>query len=81
MIYAVLQGVWVLYRINKVKGGESVSSSFSKTCCQCRFSEIFKGRQIIYEPYSYDDAKHYQVQSEHGRIQNTFKHLSRNVFA
>ena len=28
----------------------SASSSFSKTCCQCNFSEIFKGRQIMLEP-------------------------------
>ena len=29
----------------------SASSSFSKTCCQCDFSEIFKERQIILEPF------------------------------
>ena len=28
----------------------SASSGFSKRCCQCTFSGIFKGRQIILEP-------------------------------
>ena len=75
MIDVVIQGAWVFYRINKDKGDESASSTFSKTCCQCNFSEILKGREIILEPFrnskylisclllSYDDIKHYQVQS------------------
>ena len=70
----------------------SASSNFSKRCCWCNFSEIFKGRQIIVEPcrnskysilldVSYDDTKHYQVQSEHSRIHNLFKHLRWSIFA
>ena len=50
VINVVPQGALVLHRINKDEGDESVSSCFSKTCCQCNFSEIFKRRQIILEP-------------------------------
>ena len=67
----------------------SAYSRFSKRYCQCNFYEILKGRQIIVEPCRnskypikcYDDTKHYQVQSEHRRIQNPFKYLRWNVFA
>ena len=48
---ACLNGVCLLFRVNgycvvltKIKTMNLASSSFSKTCCQCNFSEIFKGR-------------------------------------
>ena len=50
MVNVALQFVRVLNRINKDVGDESVFSGFLKTYCQCNFSEIFKGRQIILEP-------------------------------
>ena len=55
---ACLNGVCLLFRVNgycvvltKIKTMNLASSSFSKTCCQCNFSEIFKGRQIVLEPF------------------------------
>ena len=40
-----------LYGINKDEGDESLPFlAFQRQCCQCNFSEIFKGRQIILEP-------------------------------
>ena len=38
----------VLYRIKR--WWLSASCSFSERCCQCNFSKIFKGRQIILDP-------------------------------
>ena len=45
----VLKYVRVLYHINKVWWVYAFSS-FWKRCCQCNFSEIFKGRQSILKP-------------------------------
>ena len=51
MVDVVLQGLWVLYHIRKDEGDKSLLlSSFSKRYCQCHFSEIFKGNQIILKP-------------------------------
>ena len=56
-----------LYRINKDEGG--------------RLSSSHIGIRNIPSHVCYDDTKHYQVKSEHRRIQNPFKHLRRHVFA
>ena len=66
----VLQGVVVIYCINKDECNESLAPSrFLERCCQYNFSEILKRRQIIFEPGRnslkypindcYDDTKHY----------------------
>ena len=40
-----------VYVINRDGGDESLPLlAFQRQCCQCNFSEIFKGRQIILEP-------------------------------
>ena len=59
----------------------SVSSSFSKTCSHGRLPSIHVGIRNIPSNVSYDDTKHYQVQSEHRRTQNPFKYLRWSVFA
>ena len=84
MVDVVIQSARVLYHIYNDKGDEAFSSSsFSKTFCQSNFSETFKGRHIIREPYRDLKClitKHFRVQSEHKRIQNSFKHPGK-VFA
>ena len=68
-VHVVLQGVVVIYCINKDECNESLApSSFLERCCQYNFSEILKRRQIILEPGRnspkypindcYDDTKH-----------------------
>ena len=59
----------------------SVSSNFSKTCSHGRLPSSHVGIRNIPSNVSYDDTKHYQVQSEHRRTQNPFKHLRWTVFA
>ena len=54
LVDVILQGTWVLYRIKKDEGDgdeDEACSSFSKTCRQLNFSKMFKGRQIILEPF------------------------------
>ena len=90
MVDVVLQGAWVLHRINKDKGDESlpllafqdiVNAIFLKYSKKGRLSSSHLGIRNIPSDVCYDDIKHYQVQSEHRRIQNTFKHLRGSVFA
>ena len=77
--HVVLQDVCVLHEGNE--------SSFSKRCCQCNFSEKFKGREIILEQgmngyipsdIRYDDTKHYQIQSDGARCEKRtpFRNMS-----
>ena len=92
MIYPIpIQGAWILYRINKDKGDESlplltfrrhaVNVIFLKYSKEGRLSSSHLGIQNIPSDFCYDDRKHYQMQSEYRRIQNTFKRLEGNVFA
>ena len=85
MVDVVLQGVWVLYRINKDEVDESlpllafwrdvVNATFLKYSKEDRLSSSNIGIRNIPLDVCYDDTKHYQVQPEHRRIQNSFKHL------
>ena len=90
MVDVVIQGAYILYRINKDKGDESlpllafrkrvVNVSFLKYSKEGRFSSSHLGIRNILSDVCYDDTKHYQVQSEHRRIQNPFKRLKGYVF-
>ena len=84
MVDVVLQGAWVLYRINKGEGDESLpaSSSFLKTYAvflkyskEGRLSSSHVGNQNILSDVCYEVIKHYQVQSEHRHTQNPVNHL------
>ena len=85
MVDVVLQGVWVLYHINKDEVDESlpllafrrnvVNATFLKYSKDDRLSSSNIGIRNIPLDVCYDDTKHYQVQPEHRRIQNSFKHL------
>ena len=91
MVDVVLQGALVLYRINKDEGDESlplltfrrhiVNAIFLKYSKEGRLSSSHLGIRNIPSDVCYDDTKHYQVQSEHRRIQNPFKHLRDSVSA
>ena len=91
MVDIVLQGVWVLYPINKDEGNESlpllafpkdvVNAIFLRYSKEGRLSSSHAGIRNIPSDVCYDDTKHYQVQSEHRRIQNPFKYLRWSVFA
>ena len=82
-------GAWVLYRISKDKGDEplpplafqrhGVIAIFLKYSKEGRLCSSHLGIRNIPSDVCYDDTKHYQVQSEHRRIQNPFKHLRGNV--
>ena len=73
MIDVVLQGVWVLYRINKDEGDESlpllafrrdvVNAIFLKYSKEGRLSSSHVGIRNIPSDVCYDDTKYYQVQS------------------
>ena len=91
MVDVLLQGAWVLYRINSDEGDESllllafrrhvVNAIFLKYSKEGRLSSSHLGIQNILSDVSYDDTKHYQVQSKHRCIQNPSKHLRGSVFA
>ena len=91
MVEVVIQGAWVLYRINKGKGNESLPLlAFRKHVANVIFLKYSKEDRLSSSPleiqnipsdFCYDDPKHYQVQSEHMRIQNYFKHLRESAFA
>ena len=91
MVDVAIQGEWVLYRINKDKGDESlpllafrrhaIKVIFLKYSKEGRLSSSYLGIQSIPSGVSYDDTKHNQVQSEHRRIQNPFKYLRGSAFA
>ena len=74
-----------MYRINKNEGDESLPLlDFQRDVVNVIFLKYSK-KGILYSSHvrirnilsdvCYDDKKHYQVQSEHKRIQNSFKHL------
>ena len=75
MIDAVIQCAWVLYRINKDKGDESlpllafrrhvVNIIFLKYSKEGRLSSSNLGIRNIPADVCYDNTKHYHVQSEH----------------
>ena len=89
--YVVIQGAWVFYRINKDKSDKSlpllafrkhvVNVIFLKYSKEVRLSSSHLGIRNISADVCYDDTKHYQMQSEHMRIQNPCKHLRRSAFA
>ena len=91
MVDVVIQGAWVLYRIYKGKGDESllflafrrhvVNVIFLKYSTEGRLSSSHLGIRNIPSDVCYDDIKHYNVQSEHRPIQNPFKHLRGSAFA
>ena len=90
MVDVVIQGAWVLYPIYKGKGDESLpllafrhvfNVIFLKYSKEGKLSSNHLGIQNIPSDVCYDDTKHYQVQSEHRRIQKPFKHLRGSVFA
>ena len=91
VINIVLQGTWVLYRINKDEGDESlpllafqwhvVNAIFLKYSKEGRLSSSHVGIRNIPSDVCYDDTKHYQVQPEHRRIQSPFKNIRWSVFA
>ena len=90
MVDVAIQGAWVLYRMYKGKGDESlphlafrrhvVNVIFLKYSKESRLSSSHLGIRNIPSDIYYDDTKHYQVQSEHRRIQNPFKHLTGSIF-
>ena len=57
-----------------------VNAIFLKYSKGGRLSSSHLGIQNIPSDVCYEDTKHYQVQSEHRRIQNSFKHLRETVF-
>ena len=73
MVDVVFQGAWVLHRIKKAKGDESlpllafrrhvVNAIFVKYSKECRLSSSHLGTRNIPSDVCYDDTKHYQVQS------------------
>ena len=73
MVVVVLQGVWVLHRINKDEGNESLpllavrrdvfSAIFLKYSKKGRLSSSHVGIRNIPSDVYYDDTKHYLVQS------------------
>ena len=91
MVDVVIQGAWVLYRINKDKGNEYlpllafrrhvVNVIFLKYPKENKLSSSHLGIRNIPSDVWFDDTKHYQVQSEHRRIQNPLKHVRGSVFA
>ena len=86
-----VQAAWALYRFIKDEGDESlpllafqrhvVNAAFLKYSKEDRLSSIHVGIRNIPSDVCYDDAKHYQMQSEHRRTQSPFKHLRWSVFA
>ena len=85
MVDVVFQGAWILHRVKKDEGNESllflvfrrhiVNTIFLKYLKKGRLSSSHVGIRNIPSDICYDDTKHYQVQSEHRRTQNPFKQL------
>ena len=85
MVDIVLQGAWLLYRDNKDEGDESlpflvfqgyiINAIFLKFSKEGRLSLSHVGIGNTPSDIPCDDAKHYQVQSEHRLTQSPFKHL------
>ena len=86
-----LQNAWERYHVKKDEGDGSlpflvfrkynVNAIFLKYSKTGRLSSSHVRIQNIPSDTCYDDTKYYQVQSEHRRIQNPFKHLRWSVFA
>ena len=84
MVDVVLQGVWVLYHVNKDEGDESqallafrrdfVNATFLKYSKEGRLSSSHVGIQNIPSDFVM------MTQNITRRIQNTFKHLTCSVF-
>ena len=72
MVGAILQGVWLLYRINNDKGNV-VNAVFLKYSKEGKLSLSHVGIWNIQSDACYDDTKHYQL--------NPFKYLRWSVFA
>ena len=91
MVDVILQGVCVLYRINKDEDNESrplrafrrdvVNAIFLKYSKEGRLSLSQVEIRNILSDVCYDDKKHYLVKSKHRRIQNPFKHLRWNAIS
>ena len=91
MIDGAIQGVRVLYHINKDEDNESppllafrrdaVNAIFMKYLKEGRLPSSQVEIRNIQSDVCCDDTKQHQVQSEHRRIQNPFKHLSWSVIA
>ena len=92
MVDVVLHGAWVLFRINKDEGDECLPLlAFRRYVVNVIFLKYFSeggrlcsshlGIRNIPSDICYDDTKHYQVQSEHRRIQNALKHLRGSILA
>ena len=90
MVDVVLQDAWVLYGVNKDEGNEFlpflvfqrhiVNTIFLKYSKEGRLSSSHVGIRNIPSDICYDYKKYYQVQSEHRRTQNPFKHLKWSTF-
>ena len=90
MVDVILQIAWVWFRVNIDEGDESlpflafrrhiVNSILLKYSKEGRLSSSHVGIRNDPSDICYDDAKHYQVQSEHRRSQNPFKHLRWSIF-
>ena len=94
---ACLNGVCLLFRVNgycvvltKIKTMNLASSSFRRHVVNVIFLKYSKegrlssnhlGIRNIWSDVCYDGTKHYQVQSEHRRIQDLFKYLRGSVSA
>ena len=85
MVDVVFQCAWILHRVKKDEGNESllflvfrrhiVNAIFLKYLKKGRLSSSHVGIRNIPSDICYDDTKHYQVQSEHRRTLNPFKQL------
>ena len=91
MVDVVLQGLWALHPINNDEGDESlpllallkdvVNTIFLKYSKEGRlYSSDVEIRNVPSDVCN-DDAKYYQAQFKHRRIQNLFKDLRWSVLA
>ena len=86
-----IQGTWVLYHLQKGKYHESLPlPAFRRHAVYVIFLKYSKESGLssshlkirnIPSDDCYDDRKHYQVQSEHRRIQNPLQHVEGSDFA
>ena len=85
MVAVAPQGVWILHRINRDEGDESlplltfqrhvVNAIFLKYSKEGRLSSSHVGIQNIPSDVCYDNIKHYQVQSEHRLTQSLYSSI------
>ena len=91
IVDVALQNAWERYHVKKDEGDDSlpflvfrkhnVNEIFLKYSKTGRLSSSHVRIQNIPSDTCYDDTKYYQVQSEHRRTKNPFKHLRWSVFA